>query len=110
MKIIVALLICGFYTITMAQDVKDVQGLQIGDRVEDFSAISSENKLISLDDMLEDGPVVLVFYRGEWCPICNRHLQKLQDSLHFILDKGANVYAVSPDSVSALIQTKKKAI
>lgn len=107
-KIIVTIIISVFYTVSKAQDVNDARGLQIGERVEDFSATSSDNKLISLDDMLKEGKVVLVFYRGEWCPICNRHLQKLQDSLNFILEKGANVYAISPDELASLIRTKEK--
>jgi len=106
--IFIILVILSFHDQGRAQELNEAKGLLIGDKVENFTVTSSENQRITLNEMLADGPVVLVFYRGEWCPICNRHLQQLQDSLQFIKEKGANMYAISPDDVVTLVQNKEK--
>jgi len=40
----------------------------------------------------------LLFFRGQWCPVCNRYLSNFQDSVQQILDKGASVIAVTPET------------
>ena len=52
--------------------------------------------------------MVLIFYRGHWCPVCNKHLGLVQDSLKLITEKGATVVAVSPEKPEYLEVTKKK--
>ena len=52
--------------------------------------------------------MVLVFYRGEWCPYCNRELSRLQDSIQFIQAKGATVIAVSPEKPENISKTVDK--
>jgi peroxiredoxin len=98
-------------TLTIAQKYKtknEVKGAQIGDTVSDFMAINQDNQIYSLSDGLKKGPVVLMFYRGQWCPVCNRYLKNLQDSLQLIYDKGATVIAISPEKPEYLNMTKDK--
>jgi peroxiredoxin len=52
----------------------------------------------ALDDLLAAGPVVLVFYRGAWCPYCNLQLRAFQGSLGAIEAAGATLVAVSPQT------------
>ncbi|MCK9923369.1 AhpC/TSA family protein [Frankia sp. AgPm24] len=52
----------------------------------------------ALDDLLASGPVVLVFYRGAWCPYCNLQLHAFQGSLGEIEATGATLVAVSPQT------------
>ena len=73
------------------------EGLFIGSKAPDFKAKDQDGKDIRLKDLLKKGKVVLVFYRGYWCPYCNRELARLQDSLSQIQEKGATVIAVSPE-------------
>jgi len=49
-----------------------------------------------LADRLERGPVVVVFYRGGWCPYCNIHLAELRESLDEIKALGASLIVISP--------------
>jgi peroxiredoxin len=58
--------------------------------------------------LLEKGPVVLMFYRGYWCPYCNRQLQQFQDSLQLINELGGTVVAVTPESVESINKTVEK--
>ena len=70
--------------------------LNKGDKAAHFSLPNATGKTVSLDTMLQQGPVVLSFYRGAWCPYCNLQLQNYQQILTQIKEAGANLIAVSP--------------
>jgi peroxiredoxin len=72
-------------------------GLKPGDSAPDFSAKDSNGKDITLKEELKNGPVVIIFYRGEWCPVCNRYLSNFQDSLSYVIAAGAKVLAITPE-------------
>jgi peroxiredoxin len=84
------------------------KGLQLNDKAPDFSAKDQHSKLITLSAELKKGAVVMVFYRGQWCPYCNRQLKGLQDSLSFIKEKGAILIAVSPEKPENISKTVEK--
>jgi len=73
---------------TAQKEANEGTGTPVGKKVDDFTAIDQDENTYTLYDQLQDGPVVLLFYRGQWCPVCNRHLSNLQDSLQLIYDKG----------------------
>jgi len=93
---------------TNYKSVKEAKGLQVGDTVKDFSAIDLHDSTFTLSEALEKGPVVVIFYRGQWCPVCNKHLSHLQDSLQLIYEKGASVIAISPEKSEFLKRTAEK--
>jgi len=70
--------------------------LQVGDIAPDFHGINQTEDLVNLSESLNKGPVVLIFFRGSWCYYCNKHISKFQDSLEYVLEKGASIIAVSP--------------
>ncbi len=67
-----------------------------GDRAADFSLPNAHGKQFRLQDLIDQGPLVLTFYRGVWCPYCNLHLKLLQQILPQIRQTGANLLAISP--------------
>ncbi len=83
-------------------------GLDVGDIAPDFTAKNQNNKDIKLKELLKSGPVVILFYRGEWCPYCNRQLKALEDSLALISAKGANIVAISPEKLENINKTIEK--
>jgi peroxiredoxin len=92
----------------MAQD--GPKGLNVNDEAPAFSAKDQDGKTVSLKEQLKNGAVVLVFYRGQWCPYCNKQLKKLEDSLSLITGKGATLIAVTPEkpeNISATIEKTK---
>lgn len=93
---------------TMTKDVAEAKGLAVGDYVNNFTALDLNDSLFELNGALKKGPIVVIFYRGQWCPICNRHLSNLQDSLQMIYDKGAQVIAISPEKSEFLKRTAEK--
>lgn len=84
------------------------EGLFIESKAPDFKAKDQNGTEIRLKDLLKEGKVVLVFYRGQWCPYCNKELSRLQDSLQFIKDKGATLVAVSPEQPENISKTVEK--
>jgi peroxiredoxin len=72
--------------------------LRAGDRAPGFRLADARGGDVALDDLLADGPVVLVFYRGAWCPYCNLQLAAFQSALADIRAAGAELVAVSPQT------------
>jgi peroxiredoxin len=71
--------------------------IRVGSDAPDFSLPNQNGKIVHLRELLKDGPVVLSFYRGSWCPFCNLQLRALRDALPRILELGASLVAVSPE-------------
>lgn len=107
MKRLVLLLFSLFSLVSIKAQEKP-EGLFIGSKAPDFKAKDQDGKEVRLKDLLKKGKVVLVFYRGYWCPYCNRELSRLQDSLSQIQEKGASVIAVSPEKPENIRQTVDK--
>lgn len=84
------------------------EGLFIHSKAYDFKAKDVTGESVSLKDLRKKGPVVIVFYRGNWCPYCNKELSRLQDSLQLIKDKGATLVAITPETTEGIIKTAEK--
>ena len=70
---------------------------EAGDKIEDFELPGADGVPSSLGDLVADGPAVLVFYRGQWCPYCNLTLRTYQQEVRPELGKfGATLAAISP--------------
>ena len=70
--------------------------LKVGEKAPNFTLPNPEGKLLSLDTLLEKGPIVITFYRGDWCPYCNLQLRALQARLPEIEALDATLVAISP--------------
>lgn len=82
--------------------------LNVGDKALDFSLKNQLNQTVSLYDQLKDGPVVLTWYRGGWCPYCNITLHYLQDKLPEIKTEGATLLALTPELPDNSLNTSEK--
>jgi len=77
--------------------------VQVGDLVAPFSLPEVDGGRVVLADLLETGPVVLVFFRFEACPACNAAWRGYRETLAPALrDLGAHLVAVSPQVASKL--------
>ncbi|MDB2462921.1 AhpC/TSA family protein [Algibacter sp.] len=70
--------------------------IKVGQKAPNFELPNPEGKSISLKNLLDKGPVVVTFYRGDWCPYCNLQLRALQAKLSEIQSLGATLVAISP--------------
>lgn len=75
--------------------------VKAGDTAPSFSLPDATGKTVSLGDLLKNGPVILTFYRGAWCPYCNLQLNGYQRILDQIKAKGAQLVAVSPQNADS---------
>jgi peroxiredoxin len=89
------------------KDASIPHGLKAGDKAPDFTGYDQTGKQVELKKLLEKGPVVLFFYRGKWCSVCNKYLNDYQDSLNIITDQGFTVVAITPESIENVEQTVK---
>jgi len=71
-------------------------GIAVGQKVPMFTLANAFGQPISLKKELKKGPVVLVFYRGSWCPYCNLHLNVLKNAKPEFAKYNAQVIAVTP--------------
>lgn len=71
--------------------------LKGGDSAPNFSLSTYKGESRSLSDYLNQGPLVLTFYRGAWCPYCNLQLAAYNTRLDEIKATGATLIAVTPE-------------
>ena len=79
-----------------------------GSSAPDFELKNVHGETRRLSEMLEQGPVVLSFYRGGWCPFCNLEFKALSDILPEIQAKDANLIGISPETPDASLSTIEK--
>ncbi|MEL6262388.1 MAG: peroxiredoxin-like family protein [Cyanobacteria bacterium J06626_6] len=82
--------------------------LKVGDLAPDFTLPNAGGQSVTLADILREGPVILNFYRGGWCPYCNLELRAYQQVLPQIKAAGASLLAISPQAPDASLTTAEK--
>jgi len=74
----------------------------------DFKATDINGNRFHLRQMLKDGPAVIVFYRGYWCPYCTKYLASFVDQLSEIKATNAKIIAIAPEGEKHLKTTQEK--
>lgn len=87
---------------------KDTPGLKVGDQAPELSLPNAKGQMVDLADMYADGPVVVTFYRGGWCPYCNRALADWAGWEDDLLRHGATLIAISPETEQHALETMEK--
>jgi peroxiredoxin len=73
--------------------------LPVGARIPEFQLPDHDGKSVSCFDLLAQGRLVLCFLRGRWCPFCVGQAEAMNLVLPDILQAGATLAAVSPQTV-----------
>lgn len=84
------------------------KALQLGAVAPDFELPDATGKTVKLSALLKDGPVVLAWYRGGWCPYCNIMLRRYSKMLPELQMANARLVVVSPDKPDKSLSTKQK--
>lgn len=79
--------------------------LKVGDSIPDVKLRTEDDKEVSLRKLVSEKPTVLIFYRGGWCPFCNRHLQSLAGIEDDLNKAGVQLLAISMDQPAKLKAT-----
>ena len=101
--------------VIMQNAIEDVEtskitakALKTGDIFPSFNLPNAKGEVIKSLSLLDNGPLVIAFYRGGWCPYCNIELKALQNALPQIKEKGAQLVAISPESPDNSLTTQEK--
>lgn len=93
----------------MARAADETKFAEAGVTVEDFTLPGADGDTVSLGQLVADGPAVLVFYRGQWCPFCNLTLRTYQQEVVPELAKlGATLVAISPQTADGSLSAREK--
>lgn len=84
------------------------KGLNIGDTAPTIHTKSILGKELNSLSILETTKIVVLFYRGQWCPVCERHLNNLSDSISMITIKNAIVIAIGPEAQHNALKLQEK--
>jgi len=82
--------------------------LSEGNEIPQINLPNAVGKTINVNSMLKDGPVVISFYRGAWCPYCNLELKALQNALPEIKSLDAQLIVISPNTPDNSISSIEK--
>jgi peroxiredoxin len=74
------------------------RAIRAGDHAPGFSLRDPDGKAISSYDLLSSGPVLIIFYRGRWCPYCDVDLRAIEAVARELRSSGVSIVAVSPQS------------
>lgn len=84
-----------------APSAEKTHPLASGTRAPDAALRTIDGQTTSLAALLGGKPTVVVFYRGGWCPFCNKHLAALGESWPEVRQLGFQIIALSPDASDA---------
>lgn len=87
---------------------ENISPLLIGEKIPDITLLSAAGKKETLATITGGKPSVLLFYRGGWCPFCNKHLAEIETIQDKILELGYQLIAISPDAPPKLVETGDK--
>ena len=83
-------------------------GLSVGASAPNFSLPDATGATVELNHLIANGPVVLTFYRGGWCPYCNIQLRAYQGILNELKKLDASLVAVSPETPDYSLDTRQR--
>ncbi len=102
MKHLLALLSCLLPLLSPAaipEDPLEVNPVEVGSTLPDVHLTATDGTVVELRGLVAQHPAVIVFYRGSWCPYCNRHLAALASIEGELMERGYQIIAISADRV-----------
>lgn len=82
--------------------------LQVGQRAPQLHLPNAKGESVDLAQLWQQGPLIVVFYRGGWCPYCNLELRAWQQLLPQVKAQGAQLIAISPQTPDNSLSTREK--
>ena len=87
----------------MHQATKDLENsgignsiLKTGDKAPEFNLKNQDGKMVSSEELLKKGPLIITFYRGVWCPYCNTDLANLKRYTSQLEELNGTMVSISP--------------
>ena len=73
-------------------------GRRVGDQISAFSLPDTNGSPVSSTVLLEQGPLIITFYRGLWCPYCRGDLTALVDATAEVQSCGGSLVAIARET------------
>lgn len=86
----------------------DISPLLIGEHIPTVNIPAANGKLFDLNASVAQKPTILIFYRGGWCPFCNKELAGIQAIQQDLVKQGYQIIAISTDSPENLNKSISK--
>jgi len=71
--------------------------LNVGDKFPNFALPNRRGYFVQLSDLLARGPLVVTFYRGQWCPFCSATVEAMAAETPVITAMRATVIGITPE-------------
>jgi peroxiredoxin len=71
--------------------------IKCGDVFPEFALPDTDGRFALLSELLNLGPLVINFYRGQWCPFCSATIEAMSAAAPAISAAGATVIGISPE-------------
>lgn len=84
------------------------KAIQVNEQARDFTLTNRLGHDVKLSEVLKNGPVVLTWYRGGWCPFCNLTLRVLQQALPEMKAQGAALFTLTPEVPDQYLNAAEK--
>lgn len=84
-----------------------LHALKVGDPCPEIALPSAEGRFVRIQDFLLNGPLVISFYRGQWCPFCSAELEALHNAEAGIRSKRARLVAITPEAGGVALKIKR---
>lgn len=81
-------------------------GIPVGKPAPDATVTDDEGNAVQLASLYAEGPVLVVFYRGGWCPFCNFQVRELVEGRKRFAELGVTPVLISVDQPSAASRTR----
>jgi peroxiredoxin len=95
-------------TDNIPREAKDIQPLLIGAQVPEVQLTDIDGNSINLLKIVTQTPVIIIFYRGGWCPFCNIQMGQIQNIVPDLTNLGYQLIAISPDQPEELKKSIEK--
>ncbi len=92
----------------IADTAEEVNPLLVGHSVPDIPVWTDGGKPVSLAKMASEKPLVVIFYRGGWCPFCNHQLSEIRNIEGDLNKMGYEVVAISPELPDTIKRMKNE--
>ncbi len=83
------------------------RAIDVGEKIPAFTLPNSNGEERDIKSLLQKGPLIISFYRGQWCPYCNLELRAYDEVVENIADLGASLVAVSPQTIKYSESTRR---
>ena len=88
-----------------AASAEQIDAIGVGETIPPVTVRAVDGRPVDLRQAVAAKPTVLVFYRGGWCPYCNRHLAELGQLEPQLTELGYQILAISPDRPEELAKS-----